>query len=679
MTLTRNDITFSNEVTYPKAQGYNIRIGDLWFRTIASKEVKPQIGTRDSLAQRTDDAGSVYQNVLDLGYAWARTDLSGGEGLDWSPREFNKNQNEVALDAVRYWDSVGLDLSRPDTAGERYSMRLTRDFDSWGGTVTDPRDMAASQDKLYVADDDTVSWYSSWTNTTAISFETLTSPVVALAASPNDVVVAVLENGNAYGKRSADATFTLIYGDAGATETEATGVWYVRGRFIIGCFDGVDESSLITVPWSGTAWGTAVTVDTSSAPFWSVVESGPAIVAACGDGTVRTYTPDNGSGGTYELDPRGRTDVPVGETPILLGANAGIVLILTSSENEVTNQRELRVYQAEVLDSRFDYVVAQLQLRREWQTSVDAADVVRNMANTRDEIFFYIKEYFDGSYQQCLWRFDVVTAGLSRVNATASVDYRAITVFDDVIGTIDFDGLSIEIQNAASYVDVGWMIFPNITFGLNTDISWMATIMEVANLVTGGSQVELWRTTEESAINDWQDPSWSVVQRFSSPGLSGTEVTLPNVKSRTLALQVRVYPHTSGTGTPQITRTAIRGIPTHRDVVMVIPVNVSDIVSAPGRKPVTVPGLGDYLHNQMMDLVGTSVEVILLNPSMNFRGIVNNVSEPIIYQPNRGSMTTYCQVEFRGKRIVDTAPTTGDAGMGLGLLGISTMGIGQTE
>jgi hypothetical protein len=55
------------------------------------------------------------------------------------------------------------------------------------------------------------------------------------------------------------------------------------------------------------------------------------------------------------------------------------------------------------------------------------------------------------------------------------------------------------------------------------------------------------------------------------------------------------------------------------------------------------------------------------------------VSEPVEYISNRGSVSRYVIVEFRGQRLVTTAPPTGDTGIGLGLLGISTVGIGQSE
>ena len=59
--------------------------------------------------------------------------------------------------------------------------------------------------------------------------------------------------------------------------------------------------------------------------------------------------------------------------------------------------------------------------------------------------------------------------------------------------------------------------------------------------------------------------------------------------------------------------------------------------------------------------------------------VVNNVSEPVEYLSDRGSVTKYVMVEFRGQRLVQTVPPTGDSGSGLGLMGIDIMGIGQSE
>ena len=61
--------------------------------------------------------------------------------------------------------------------------------------------------------------------------------------------------------------------------------------------------------------------------------------------------------------------MPDGEQPLLLGSNAGVLLILTTSDTEEEADigegpevlQAIRVYQSEVLDARFDYIVGQLQ------------------------------------------------------------------------------------------------------------------------------------------------------------------------------------------------------------------------------------------------------------------------------------------------------------------------------
>ena len=112
---------------------------------------------------------------------------------------------------------------------------------------------------------------------------------------------------------------------------------------------------------------------------------------------------------------------------------------------------------------------------------------------------------------------------------------------------------------------------------------------------------------------------------------------------------------------------------------MMIPFNVSDYVSAPGRRPIRIPGHGHDLHRRVLDLVGSSVEAVVLDPPMGFRGVVNNVSEPVEFVSARGSVTRYCMVEFRGQRLTQTVQPTGDAGMGLDWMGVTQMGTGQTK
>jgi hypothetical protein len=671
--------SLNQSVRHPKAEGYNIRIGQTWLRTVVA-EGGPRLGTRDSLAPRTDDSGSIYDNVLDIGYAWGRTDLSGGEGLDWDPREIALNQNAAALDILRFYDSNGIDTRRPDTAGGQYSIRLGRASVVWGGTVVDPRDMTTSDSFVFIADGVDVSWYDSWTNLVPIGSAALPAGVIAIAAAPNGTVMATCEDGNAYIMPNADGTFVIAYTDNQQAKYAAQGVWYVNGRFMLSAWDNLSSSQLWEISFDGTSWEPTdgAEIDTASSPFYSVVESGPAIVAACGDGTVRTYTPTTDDPDLVLL-PRSRFTVPEGETPIMLGANAGVLLIFTTSDRLEADREELRIYQAEVLDARFNFVVGQLQLKREWLGSEHEPLVTRNMANTRDDIYFFVKEERKGILYESLWRFDVVTGGMNRVSATEDVNFNGIIIFNNKTAGIDFANANITLGDDTQHQIFGYMIFPNITFGLNTDISWLTTIVEAHGLQDQGAQIELWRSTDPTGILDPFHPSWVLIQRISSPGGTSIEIPLVATKSRTISLQLRMAAGNALSESPKVTRIAIRGIPAHRDFIMQIPINISDYVSVPHRKPTRVPGLGYALHTAMLDIVGNNVEVAMIDPPVLFRGIINNISEPIEYLSNRGSVTRYCMVEFRGQRLGATETASGDAGMGLGLLGIATLGIGQTE
>ena len=692
--LSVTGTSYGRKVRHPKAEGYNLRIGDIWFRTIASPKAPLQIGTRDSLAERQDRAGSIYENVLDLGYAFSRTDLSGGEGLDFDPRELALFQDEAALDQLRFFSSQNINVARPASNGGQYKLELSKAFEEAfpTQTFTDLVDLTQSALHLYVADNvgvnGTVLEYDHFDDTAPQDswIPAAGETIVAMAASPADTIMVVLSDGSVWMKDILDTDFASIY-STGPQQVAARGVWYTQGRFLFSGFDLPNACELFAIDFIDGVW-TQIDIDDAASPFISVTESGPAVVAACSDGTLRTYTADNaGASGSYELIPRGRTTLPEGEFPLVIGSNANVLLILAVADSNITGVvdgeveelQTIRCYQAEVLNEQFDYIVGQLDLRRTWFASNHEALVTRAITSTRDEMFFFVRELIDGTFTEAAWRYDLVTQGLSRHTINPGINFNAAIVYDNLLGAIDFTNDVVKVLDRERFQDSGYMVFPNITFGLNTPITWMASVIEAHGLADTGAQVELWRSSDPTAILDWQDPSWILMQRLSSPGATNLEIPMIGVQSRTLALQLRLYSHTSGLGSPKVTRQAMRGIPAHRDFVMMVPVNVSDDVSVPGRRPVRVPDLGYGIHSTVLDLVGKNVQAVLLDPPVLFEGIVNNVSEPVEYLSDRGSVTRYVMVEFRGKRSVATVVATGDSGSGIGLMGIATVGVGQSE
>lgn len=650
---------------HAKAEGYNYLVGGTWFRNAATPQSPLRIYTKDSLAQRTDRAGSPYENVLDIGYVFGRTDLSGGEGLDWSPRQLALEQDQAALDEVRFWDSKNISIRRPER-GQPYSWCLSPRPEVWR-TEAGLVDLATSDDYLYVAFGNTVQWWANWNDAGPVDSQNTSTTIAKIVAAPTGDILAQLTDGTVE---------VFVFGSPGFVPvpgvTTARNIWYAKGRFIL-CEGTVASTTLREVQ------GTIVLdrFDSLDADVHSIVSSGPAIVAACSDGTLRSYVPEQAN----QIDPasvnlviRGRTEMPEGEVPYLLGSNASTLLVLTRTTNEGT-QNTIRCYRAEVLDARFDYVIGQLQLKRQWDDAFDVIDKKQNMASSREEIFFFVQEAVD---EDSVWRFDLVTEGLSRHVVTPSTVDISIVIFDSKAGYVSGDDIW---YSGDSYLDEGYVITPNVNFGLNTDISWLATTIRALNIETSGKQVELYYSTDPTAITN-PDVSaagpWKILARISAPGQAELDQPIIDIESRSIALQFRLYSTENQTRTPCITSFALRGIPIQRDYILELPINVSDIVEVPGRMPVKVPSYGDILHKELLSKVGTSLDIDVLDPPFLFTGIIDQIMEPTTYVSERGASSVRCVIQCRGSERVSSASSVGDSGLGLGTLGIGLLGLGQS-
>ncbi len=679
MTLTLPQLN----VKFPQAQGFDARIDDLYVRAAPGGGIDLSIYTKDSLAERRDDEGSFYENVLDLGYVWARTQWFGGEGLDWDPPDRTGLQGDLSLDLIRFWDSSFLDISAPG-ASEPYTLNLTKQFQAWPGTLggIGPGDMAASSAHLYVAHEDDVKTYESWTNTTPVTTINVGTLILVLAVAPNGSTMLITSDGKIWYRRFDLGAYTMVLDPIAGGRPPAQGVWFTKGRFIVG-LSNTDTAELLEVtPAADGLSVTDVVIDTATGTFASVVSSGPALVSACTDGTVRTYTPfldSNDPAAVGQLIPRSRFELPTGERPILLGdiANILVILSLASSTNNPLGN-EVRAYTAEVLDARFDYSIGNVQLKRTWLDTSEVIDTKRTMITTRDELFFTVHEVDDIAY---LWRFDAVTTGLSRHRLAAPLitdRTTAMVRFQDVIGGIGNLFIDLFYEDTL-YYDEGYIITPNITFGLNTPINWTALVVEARNLGQGAT-IEVYGSTDPNAITDPDDPSWVLMRRLTSNAQSGIETAIQNITSRTFAMQIKMFPTRDNLISPELTRLAVRGLPQHRDLMVDLPINISDLIEVPGRQPVRIPGWGNVIHEALLDRVGQHVELEIYNPPLVLRGVVDNLLEPTSWISPRGSAGQRCILQFRGNRITEggsQSSITGNSLTGMGLLGISTTGLGN--
>ncbi len=668
-------------VTRPRAQGYGASIKNIWFRLAPDDDLPLRIYTRDSLAERQDQRGNPEENVLDIGYAFSRSNFTGGEGLDWWPR--TAGEQEIPTDQIRFWDSENLEIRRPD-AGEPYKLDLVPSFTDFWTPVSTPVDMGTSRDSVYVITGQIVNRFDDWADSTPEDTDDLGVALTQLAVGPDGSVAVLDTTGDIWFKGAQTDSYLKVY-DTTADGDAAIAVWYLKDRIIAVTNDAAtaDQGALLEIapvmggtPASPTVTPIFTTIDTFQDECYDVIDAGHAIVASFSDGSIRSYVPETDTaGGVPVLTIRGRTQVPTGEVAYRMGHNLGILLFLTLEELPGMSLTTVRLYSSSVLDVRFDYVVGSLQLLRVWNDTVETTpSYTDNMVSTRDEIFFGIGEAAN-TYN--IWRVDLVTTGLFRHAATTQTDMIGLVFFDNILAWCE--GGDVVIEDTTQLATTGYLITPNITFGLNTPINWSSFTLDVLNLATGGAQVEFSASTDPEAILDVNHVSWQRIALITDPVQSGIETPIIDLNSKQLSLKLELTSSTNGLVSPTVNRTAVRGLPEHRDWIVELPVNVSDMVTAPGRMPLRVGGHGDATHNKLVDLQGASTTLEVLDPPLVLRGVVDVIMEPTHYITDRGSQGRRCMVRFLGIPISSggSGATQGNAGWGIMIMGIGTMGTGE--
>jgi hypothetical protein len=673
--------------------GYGARLGDLWLRLATSRDVPLRIYTQDSLAGREADQSSSYENVLDIGHDFARSDFSGGEGLGWFPRPIKGEREEQ--DSTRFYDSANIAIER-GSGGKPGELTLAPATELWwdsaGGSGA-IKQMAASNTHLYVAVDDVVNRFDSWGDSSPDSSPSVVTNVSRLIIDPADNgLLHVVTSGDVYAKEPASATWSKLTNTASALDNIAN-FWFAKGRIIATkqLSNGIWEMGELTYDAATLATTWAV-FDTLKAQPLECIDAEIAILVSYEDGTIRSYVPQTDTaGGTVELTVRGITPMPRNEVAYGMAVNLGVLLILTQEPNDsgLTGRSHVRAYNAAVLDERFDFIVGQLQLVREWRDTFVSSSVLgpqrsRSPVTGREAFYWVIEEHEDDTTGSNIWTQDLVTKGVSRYfNDPVPLSDHGIDYFlywrDRFLWTRPF---AAEVwRTADTYQDVGWLITPNINFGLNTIINWASTTIHALGIVGGaGIQVELLVSTDPTAIDDWEHASWRLVSRLNDPYDGGIENPLLDIDGSSLAMQLRLYSTSANAVTPTVTRTSVRGLPSHRDFIVELPISISDYIEVPGRRNQRIAGYGNEIHGALLDMQGKHYELEVVQPPLFMRGIVDVSAEPVSYISDRGSVGKVMLVRFRGTYVSagQTGQTTGNETMGLGLMGRAIMGRGQS-
>ena len=654
-----------SNTSQPEAQGFEANLDDLFLRFAVGPGRQMNINTAPLQAQAIQTSETPEDFQQEFGQIYSRTDFSGGEGLDKAHR-----RNGTERDFSRYWDSKGVDVFHGDE-DTGYNAHLLYDVEQKTLTLTDTNNYIAQTTNgyLYITDDNDV--YQSTDNGdtwgSPMSSTGITYKIQGITSFGDDLFLVSGDGGTNkelfFYDQSAD---TWTNQSLGASFTGYfTGIWFSKGTlFVSGKSDTAEylwESSPFTQNFSGDFQTTnALTQTEPTHEFTDVIDAGAVVLAGNTDGNIYSLKLD---GGSWSL--KGQTKLSFEEIHSL-AATEGLVFIGTKGSQSQTG----RFYSAEVTVADNLYVLANRQLIKQWDNGIDLTP--HSMFVTRDSVYMGIHESATTTY---LWRYFLPTAGIARdigvthaSNTTSLVKgiTQAGTTVPKFVFVSSGQGVYKELD---TYVSTGYIVTALADFYTSEKKQWVGAKLNT-NGVSAGT-VELATSTIPTDIDNIDSPTWQNQITIAS-GVGGDEQVLELVDGRWITAKLTIT--TSDTSqSPELLSFAIRGFQLVNDLVVDMPINISDQIERPFRKALRINGQGELIYQALRNKEGKNVQLEIFRPDTLLRGIIENVSSPIEEISPRGSVTQYCIVRFRGSKVIATSSS--GQGLGIQLLGVNNLGL----
>lgn len=632
----------SANTSHPQAFGYEADLDDLFLRFAAGPGRQLNINTSPLQAQAINTSETPEDFQQEFGQIYSRTDFSGGSGLDKAHQ-----RNAGQFDFQKYWDSKGVDVFSGKDVGNEYKVSLLHDTDELSSTTETNLYMQELGGSIFFADADVLKRVDSPLDTSP-SVDTETAP-----SAGNDITgMAVLgtrlylvANGNIY-VRTAEDTYSTHN-----SHKTFSKIWSMKGRIVASdtsgdlyeVSDSSNPSTMKTLP-TGTEW--------------TDLADGGAVVLACAtDGYIYSFADESST-----LTLKGQTFIE-GEVPNAIDAAQG--LIFYGTYQNTASGKIGRLYVAEITNANSLYVLVNAQLLKQWgdgSTTLNQAPY--KIISTRDSIYTGI---VDSASKTNLWRYYLPTGGIARdLEFAESGIVEGIAVFSDrIFATVSGGGL---YRESTSYVSAGYVIMALADFFTSEKKQWVGAKV-TCNTVSAGS-VKLSTSISPEDINAPTANTWSE-QVSITGGVGGEEQIVENVIGRWLAVKIDITTNDTNIS-PELLSFAVRGFQLVEDLIVDMPVNISDQVERPYRKAVKVTGQGELIYQALRNKEGKNVQLEIFRPQTFLRGIIENVSAPIEEISNRGSTTVYCLVRFRGSKIFTVS--TASSKLGVGLLGVDRLG-----
>ena len=624
----------------PESQGFEANLDDLFLRFAVGPGRQMSINTAPLQAQAIQTSETPEDFQQEFGQIFSRTDFAGGSGLD---KAHQRNGSDT--DFQRFWDSKGVDVFTGKEVGQEYQVSLLHDTDEVQTTSSTNLYMQELGGEIFYAD--------------GAVLKKVTTPLTGSvsddgtpSAGNNITGMAVLgtklylvANGDIYVRNSAGSY--AVHNNHSTYDK----IWSMKGRLVASATDG----HLHEVVSSATP---ATMKELPSGSLWTDVADGGAVVlATADDGYIYSFADESST-----LTLKGQTFVE-GEVPNAIDAAQGFIFYGTYQNT--ASGKIGRLYRAEITNANSLFVLVNAQLIKQWgdgTTTLNQAPY--KIVSTRDSIYTGI---VDSASKTNLWRYYLPTGGIARdLEFAESGIVEGLAVFSDrIFATVSGGGLYRESTN---YVSTGYIITPLADFFTSEKKQWVGAKLNT-NVVTSGS-VKLFTSTIAADINNPTAATWAEqVSIFSGTG--GDEEVMTLVDGRWIAGKIEINTD-DVTQSPEMLSFAIRGFQLVNDLVVDMPVNISDQIERPFRKALRVQGQGDLVYQALRNKEGKNVQLEIFRPDTLLRGIIENVSSPIEEISPRGSVTMYCLVRFRGSKVVQTS--TSGVGLGIELLGVGRLG-----
>ena len=620
-------IATRGDVSNPKRKGYDFRIDDFLFRAAIGPNRQMSIESSDVRGQEIDVRQNAEDFTRNLGRIYSRNDFSGGSNLDIAHR-----RNGGANDITRFWDSKGIEVFGKDK-GTSYDLQLLHTTQITTGTTFSSSDddnaLVIVGTDIYISDDNVLKKSTDGGD----NFTTVTTGLTAgyhikgLAAH-GDLLYITANNG------SAGEIESLTSGGTSTQKMSAAiydKIFSVKGKFLVTIGNAIHQYD------GDTTVGSAIVTLPSGQTFTDVADVGAVILATATDGRIYAIKDVTG---TFTVN--GQTELSSNEIPTCVAEVQGEIFYGTKEVQTSASKVIGRLYRASITVANDLYVLANQQLIKEWNIdSVTAQPMF--LFTTRDSVYTGIKESSSDSY---LWRYYLPSAGIARdLEFEAGGLIKGINKINEkLIAIVGGSGFYKETDN---FKTEGYLISAAADFFTAEKKQFVEAQIETSNMLSGTS-AELHISDNLESINDKDDSNWDLALNIISG--EGTVTAQTNKVSRYIAMKL-VIKSADATRTPRVQAIQTRALARPELVVVQIPVNLSDRVERPFRKPITVKNLGETIYQSLKDKEGSSVTLELFDPAEVIRGVVESIQYPITGQlAEVGSVTQYAIITVRGTR-----------------------------